>query len=88
VAAHAGKDMKQGEHSPSVGGRANLYSHYGNQYDISAERWKSVYLKIQLNFSWEYIQSMHHPTTRTFDETCSLLLYLQQTETGNNLNGL
>jgi hypothetical protein len=54
VAAHAGKNIKQGEHSPSVGGRTNLYSHYGNQYDISAERWKSVYLKIQLKFSWEY----------------------------------
>lgn len=42
---------------------------------------------IHMNFSWEYTQSMHHPTTRTIDETFSLLLYLQQTETVNKLDG-
>jgi hypothetical protein len=40
LAAHAGMDVEQGEHSSSVGGKTNLYIHYGIQYDISVERWK------------------------------------------------
>jgi hypothetical protein len=40
-----------GEHSSIAGGSANLYSHYGNQYGNSLERWELTYFKIQLYHS-------------------------------------
>jgi hypothetical protein len=33
VTAHAGEDMEQGEHPSIAVGSANLYRHYGNQYE-------------------------------------------------------
>ena len=52
---HTDNDLEQGEYS-SVGGSANLYSYYGNQYGDSLEIWESIYLKIQLYHSWAYTQ--------------------------------
>jgi hypothetical protein len=44
--AHAGEDVEQGEYSSIAGGSTNLFSHYGNQYRGSPERWGSIFLKI------------------------------------------
>ncbi|KAL6033778.1 hypothetical protein STEG23_020770, partial [Scotinomys teguina] len=33
------EDVEQGEHASTVGGSANLYSHFGNQYDDISENW-------------------------------------------------
>jgi hypothetical protein len=37
VTVHAGEDILQGEHSSIAGGSANVYSQYGNQYEVSSE---------------------------------------------------
>jgi hypothetical protein len=38
MTAHAGEDVESGKHSSIVGGSANLYSHYGNQYGGSSNK--------------------------------------------------
>ena len=38
--AHAGKDVEQGEHSSTAGGRANVYNHFGHQSDGDSENWE------------------------------------------------
>ena len=37
---YAGEDVEQEEHSSIVGGNANLYNQFGNQYDNFLENWK------------------------------------------------
>ena len=65
MAACAGEDVEQGEHSSFAGGSANLYNHFENQYGSSLKNWDSTYLKTQLYYSWAYTQSTLHTTTRT-----------------------
>jgi hypothetical protein len=65
VIAHAGENVEQGDHFSMAGGSANLYSHYGNQYDVSSESWELIYLKTQLYHSWVYTQRILHHTIRT-----------------------
>ena len=36
-AAHADKDMEQGEHSSIAGGSANLYNHFRNEFSSFSE---------------------------------------------------
>jgi hypothetical protein len=54
VTAFSAENVKQREHSSISGGNANLYSHYGNR--------EPMYLKNQLNHSWEFTQRMLHLT--------------------------
>jgi hypothetical protein len=54
VTTHVGEDVEKEEHSSIAGGIANWYSHPGNQSGSSSENWKYIYLKTQLNHSWEY----------------------------------
>jgi hypothetical protein len=37
VTPHAGEVMEQGEHFSIAGGSANLYNHFGNQFDNLSE---------------------------------------------------
>jgi hypothetical protein len=54
-------DMEQGEYFSIVGGSANLYSHFRNQYGSFSENWESIYSKIQL-YLGIYLR-MLYPTT-------------------------
>ena len=45
---HDRQDVEQGEHSPIVGGSANLYSHHGNQHGDFSEKWELNYQKNKL----------------------------------------
>ena len=47
MTVYAGEDVEKGEHSFTVGGSANLYGHFGNQYGNSSGKWESDYHKIQ-----------------------------------------
>ena len=40
VMVHAGEDGEQWGHSSIAGGRANLYSHFGNQFGSFSENWE------------------------------------------------
>jgi hypothetical protein len=46
--------VEQGEHFFIAGRSVNLYSHFGNQFDSFSENLKSIYIKIQLYYSWAY----------------------------------
>jgi hypothetical protein len=48
--------MEKGEHYFIAGGIANWYNHSGNQYGVSSENWKYIYLKFQLYHAWTYTQ--------------------------------
>ena len=48
MTAYAGEDVEQSKYSSIAGGSANLYSFFGNHYGRFSEKWKSIYLKIQL----------------------------------------
>ena len=68
--AHAGKDVKQGKHSSTDGGSANLCSHFGNQYGGFTEIWESIYLKTQL-----YTLSIYIKDTPSYHkDTCSTMV--------------
>lgn len=41
MTTHAGEDVEQGEHSFTGGGSADLYSYFGNQYDVFLDNWDS-----------------------------------------------
>jgi hypothetical protein len=45
VIAHAGEDVKHGEHSSIVGGSTNLYRPYENKNAGSPENWELNFLK-------------------------------------------
>ena len=40
ITVHVGEDVEKGEHSSTAGRSANLYSHFGNQYGKSSEKWE------------------------------------------------
>jgi hypothetical protein len=42
------KDVEKGKWSSIAGGRAKLYSEYGNLSFSSKERWESIYIKIHI----------------------------------------
>lgn len=68
VTAHAGKYIKQWEHSSIAAGNANLYRHYIKQYGGFSEIWELIYLKTQLYHCWVYPKdcpSYHKDTCST-----------------------
>jgi hypothetical protein len=65
VTADAGKDVEKEEHSSIVGGIANLYSHSGNHFGGSSEKWTQYYRRIPQYHSWAYIQKMFQLLIRT-----------------------
>jgi hypothetical protein len=40
VVAHAGEDVKQGDHSSIAGGSANCYNHFASQCSGFSENWE------------------------------------------------
>jgi hypothetical protein len=56
VISDAGKDVEKEEHSSTVGGIANFYTHSGNQSGCSSENWTWYYRRILQYLSSAYIQ--------------------------------
>ena len=50
----AGEDAKKREHSYTVGGNANQYSHYGEQCGDSLKNWKQNCHMAQQSHFWAY----------------------------------
>ena len=53
MTVNAGENVEHGEHSSMAGESVHFYSHCGNQYGSSSQKWELIYLKIQLYHSWE-----------------------------------
>jgi hypothetical protein len=66
ITTQAGEDSRKGGHVLTAGGSANLYSHCENQCGDTSGSWESIYLKIQLDHSFTYIQRTPYPTIETF----------------------
>jgi hypothetical protein len=66
-AAHADKDMEQGEHSSIAGGSANLYNHSGNQFGGFSNTGNSSTSRFSYTtyHSWPYTQKMLYHITHT-----------------------
>ena len=64
--AYAGEDGEKGKQSFIVGGSANFYIHFENQYGGFPENWVSTYPKTQQYCFWTYTQSMFNHAIRTF----------------------
>lgn len=47
--------LRKGNTPSFLVGMQNLYSHYGNQYSFCSQNWESLYLKIQLHYSFGHI---------------------------------
>ena len=50
--------MEQEEYYSTADWSANLYNHFGNQFDILSENWEYFYLKTKLYYSWAYTQNI------------------------------
>ena len=50
----AGEDVKKREHSYTVGGNINYYSHYGEQCRDALKNWKQNCHMTQQSHSWAY----------------------------------
>jgi hypothetical protein len=50
--------VEQEEYYFTTDWSANLYNHFGNQFDILSENWEYFYLKTKMYYSWAYTQNI------------------------------